>query len=235
MDSFLQLSNWIDPVEVLDVLIRLQSNAAALNERNTLVLRSDLIESGAEAGFSDMVKSYLNSFEVPHSLIILTMAYYDSSDISLQAVSALARLRFDGTVTAYSRTTVPSQMAQDTVLTIEASDLLIDLIKYPCMALLDLVTQSAAFWKQHQEIIEKLTRVEFVPSAPSRLQIAVEKVVASHFGAHTAPEDHGLESPRLNQNYRSLTVSGLPPIPEPFLNEVRRASAAIAKSPPGLP
>ena len=145
MGPFAQLSSWIDPVEVLDVLIRIEADEAALKERNTIFLRSTVLQSGSEAGFRDMVTAYLNSFQVPHPIVAVTMASYDCSDISIRALSAFANLRFDGTVTAYSRTTVPSQMAQDTVLAIEGPDVLLDLIKYPCMALLDMVTDVRGF------------------------------------------------------------------------------------------
>ena len=228
MDPFAQLSSWIDPVEVLDVLIRIESNSAALQKRDTILLQSTVLESGSEAGFKDMVTSYLNSFQVPDSLVTLTMAYYDTSEISLRTISAVASLRFDGTVTAYSKTKVPSEMAQDTVLAIEGSDLLLDLVKYPCMALLDVVSTTAAAWKRQRKTIEAVGRVEFVPSAASRLQIAVETVVASHFGAHIAPEDHGLKIPRTNLGYRSFTISGIPPIPESQLKLARETSVFLA-------
>jgi hypothetical protein len=224
MGTFAQLSSWIDPVEVLDVLIRIEGNGAALRQRHTICLQSNVLQSGSEAGFRDMVTSYLNSFQVPHSIVTLTIASYGCSDISARAVSALADLRFDGTVTAYSKTSVPSQMPQDTVLAIEGPDVLIDLIKNPCMALLDIVTECAAFYRQKRKQIESLPRAEFVPSASSRLQIQIEKVVASHFGLHVAPEDHGLETPRINQGYRSITVSCVPPIPEPLLRVARESS-----------
>src|SRR5438067_2215768 len=89
MDPFAQLSSWIDPVEVLDVLIRIESNSAALQKRDTILLQSTVLESGSEAGFKDMVTSYLNSFQVPDSLVTLTMAYYDTSEISLRTISAI--------------------------------------------------------------------------------------------------------------------------------------------------
>ena len=218
-------------------MIRLESDDAALQERNTILLRSNVLESGSEAGFRDMLTSYLDSFQVPHSIVALTFASYDCSDISVRTVSALATLRFDGTVTAYDRTTVPPQMKQDTVLAIEGPDVLLDLIKYPCMALLDIVSEIAAAWKQQREVIESdhVSHVEFTPSAPSRLQISIEKVVASYFGADTATGDLGLETPRINRGYRSLTVSGVPPIAEALMNMVREQSVLRANPTPRHP
>src|SRR5215467_404104 len=224
---FAQLSSWIDPVEVLHVLIRLEADDATLKDRNTILLRSSLLQNGSEAGLRDMVTSYLNSFQVPYPIIALTKVYFDCSDISLRALSALAALRFDGTVTAYSRATVPAQLQPDTVLAIEGSDVLLDLIKYPCMALLDIVSESVRFYKDQRKVIESCSRVELVPSAPSRLQIEIEKVVAAHFGVHVAPEDHGLETPRLNQGYRSLTISGMPPIRELLLSATKEQSRIL--------
>jgi hypothetical protein len=100
MGTFAQLSSWIDPTELLDVLIRIEADGPALRQRNTICLQSNVLQSGSEAGFRDMVTSYLNSFQVPHSLVTLTIASYDCSDISARALAALADLRFDGTVTA---------------------------------------------------------------------------------------------------------------------------------------
>src|SRR5262249_49217560 len=235
MATFAQLSYWIDPVEVRDVVRRIETDDAALKRRNTICLPSGVLQSGSEAGFKDMVESYLKSFQIPHSAVVLTMHFCGCTDISVRALSAMAGLRFDGTVTSYEKPSVPDHMDKDTILKIEGTDLLLELIRYPCMALLDIVTECAAFYRQKRKLIESLPRAEFVPSAPSRLQILIETVVASHFGLHVAAEEHGLETPRINQGYQSLTVSCIPPIPDLLLTAARTSALlSTASSRPRL-
>ncbi len=225
MNPLAQLSCWIDPVEVVDVLIRIENGETAL-KRHTLCLQSTVLEGGSVAGFADMVTNYLSSFRVPASLITLTTVLHDCSDISSRARSALASLHFDGSIAIHARATVPPELPRDTVLSIECSAVVADLIEYPCRALLDMVDVCVDFWRSKQEVIESVQCVEFVPSGASRLQIAVDQLVASHFGAHVLAEN--FEPPRINQGYRALTVSGRPPIRQSLVDSVRQAADQIA-------
>lgn len=235
MDSLAQLSCWIDPVEVLDALIRVDANEAALGERDTLLLQSKVLDSGSEAGFDRMVAGYLGNFELPYPILILTLAWYHCSAISRRAVAAVAGLRFDGTITSYDRQSVPSHLPPDTVLAIEASNVLIELVKNPCAALLDIVSSNIAFWRQKRDVLKSpyVMGVELTPSAPSPLQIAIESEVASSFGVLTKAAD--LDVHRMNQGFRAITVSGRPPLPDTLVHMLKEHCRAFADPTAELP
>jgi hypothetical protein len=196
--------------------------------RNRLWIAQRRLTSGHQGNFSNLVRKFLRGFRVPPAVIDLSRAVA-KPPLTGEGWQWLQTLSVAGTVTEYSRGAVPPGAPPETILEIEESDAVLDVIHPPVMALLDLVDMLAEQWER---IAALGASVFHQHNMASTFYAYVDEQVASFYLTFTDGSFPGIVAPKFR--YRAVTAVGVDPEDERtwgMFQEVARRQARTTFGP----
>jgi hypothetical protein len=220
-----QLMAWLDPLQVLRCGSRLQSDRDAALSEQVLIIGSGALSDGSEARFDQLVAKFLRGFEFPLEVLRLLASTQDNFPFSNEDLTWLANLELKAAIRVCSRSTPVEKSPVDTILLIRERDAVLDLLRDPILALLDIVTRCAWMWREWKE---RDARVYYEPSVPSPFFSYVERQVAeSYVDLEPAPHLTGMAGPNLR--YRAVTAFGVTSLSAAMFEVVRESARVQAR------
>ena len=167
-----EISSWIDPHVVTNVIQRLNDDREAAFTPSGCVVVSNELRSAEEAGFASLARLYLEHFRFPAGYLDLLA---DSVDASVR--SWFEALRFEGSIVLNPQIENPPQPDVRGLLFVHERDVVADLLIQPLNMLLSIVTTFAYTWRN-----PPLSDVYLLHSSTGPFHTFVERVVAESFG-----------------------------------------------------
>ena len=200
-----QMMTWLDPAQVLRCGARLQSERDAAQSEQVLMIGSGDLSHGSEAHFDQLVTKLLRGFEFPIEVLRLLAATQKDFDITDEDLTWLANLKFNGAIQVVSKTEPPLGCPPHTILLVRERDVVLDLLRDPIIALLEMVRRGALHWR---EVAKLDARVYLESSSPTPLLAYVENKVAQYY-VELEPSQNLTDRRGPSVRYRAITVFGV--------------------------
>lgn len=232
-----EISSWLDPFVLVQSAYRYANDNRSALAKTSLVLRSNVLDSGAEGSLNELVNQYLSGFSIPkETLLLLKAVAANIPDVSWEW---LEQLRFSGKIELDPP--VSYEAPWKPVLLIREADAVIDIVHQPLMMLVKSVSGLAQTWKKMVEIeryyfqktvdddLSKFKPSAFLQhSSNGQLGVYLESQVAKAYGiAHT--EEAGMLNDKYGPyvDYRAVNMC-IPQLPiDPNLVEISKSAARI--------
>jgi|CXWL01.1.fsa_nt_gi hypothetical protein len=211
-----QLSAWLDPVELLEAGLSYESNRKKALIPARLIISSGRLQNGDEGNYARLVQKFISGFRIPQEVIELLRRFEASAELSKETWSWLEDLRCSGTIKVCSRTNIEPDVPPNTILTIQERDAVVDILRSPVRALLDLVDRLAIFWQQYARLE---TSFYHQPNMPTPFYTYVDYQVASAFVKFASPP-HLKDQIGPNFRYRAVTVYGRSTVDDPSYDPI---------------
>lgn len=211
-----QLSAWLDPVELLEAGLRYESDRDKALAPASLIICSGRLQNGKEGNYETLVQKFISGFRMPQAVIELLHRFEASAELSKETWDWLERLRCSGTIKVYSRTNIQPDVPPNTILTLHERDAVVDILRSPVFALLDLVDRLGIGWRQYAELGASLYHQ---PNMPTPFYSYLDYQVASAFVKFVSPL-HLMDKIGPKFRYRAVTVYGRPTLDDPSYDPI---------------
>lgn len=191
-----------------------------------LVVGSGRLANGDEGNYAELVRKFLRGFHVPPAVTELLRRLRGNPGFSEDSWRWLTQLAISVTVQVCSRGNVPEGTPPQTILLVEERDVVVDLIRAPVFALLDLVDQSAFTWRKMAAIS---VAVYHEPNAPMALYSYVDSRVAGAY-LRFVPPLHETGTIARKLRYRAVTICGRAEPDDPVWEMTQSIARDIAAS-----
>jgi hypothetical protein len=221
-----QMMTWLDPAEILRCCVRLQSDRDAALSEQVLMIGSRDLSHGSEAHFDQLVMKLLRGFEFPTEVLRLLAAIQKDFPFTDEDLTWLANLEFNGGIQVASKAQPIAGRPAHTILLVRERDVVLDLLRDPIMALLEMVWRGALHWRKFANLE---ARVYLESSSPTPLFSYIERQVAQYYiDLEPRPHITGMQGP--NVRYRAITAFGVSSSDAKMIEIMREAAAQQARS-----
>jgi hypothetical protein len=221
-----QLAAWIDPYVLMNCARRYEMDHEHALAPETLAIGSGQLNSGEEGNYAELAMKFLRGFRIPPALIDLMRCLPRKGAALEGGWLWLQDLSISAIVQACSRGNVPEGLPPETILLIKERDAVLDLVRAPVVALLDLVGMLAAQWREAGKVRAPIFHE---PNMPSEFYAFVDSQVASAFvGLATQKDFKAVRGPKLR--YRAVTVFGCTDPTDPVWEITQDAARTAAAS-----
>jgi len=204
--SFAQyLSAWLDPYELLNAAERYDRDRDGALAPASLHLSSGRLTFGAEANFAAMVEKYLRGFRLPPPMVDLVRASAGASPASSEAWDWLRDLAASTKLRNHSHGDTPPGIPPTIILQIDDCDVILDIVKQPLMALLELVSVLAITWRENAATGASFYHKQTMPNP---FYAYVDFQVASAYLDLVDTAQFARGAPKMR--YRAVTIVGVP-------------------------
>lgn len=219
-----ELTAWLDPQAIWESIGRYESDREQALAQATLIVGSGRLKDGDDGGYAKLVKKFLRGFRMPLPVVDLIRGLQVEPVFSDESLRWLAELTISSTVQVCSRETVPEGAPPNTVLLIEERDAVVDLLRSPVVALLDLVDRFAVQWRR---VAMLSAPIYHEPNMPSAFYAFVDSQVGQTF-LKFAPPLHttGTRAPKFR--YRAVTACGCQEQTDPMWDLTQRLARLTA-------
>jgi hypothetical protein len=229
-----QMMTWLDPAQVLRCGVRLRSDRdAALSEQMLMIGSGDLTH-GSDARFDQLVVKLLRGFKFPIEVFQLLAATQKDFRFADGDLTWLANLEFNGAIQVVAKAAPLAGCPPHTILLVRERDVVLDLLRDPIMALLEMARRGALHWRK----IAKLgARIYFEASSPTPLLSYVENQVAQYY-VDLEPRPHVADKRGPAVRYRAITIFGVTSSDTKMVELARESAVTQARStwePPSSP
>ncbi len=226
-DEFaLNLSCFLDPLVLVQSVQRYDEERGRAVAPAELILTSGYLKNGVEGNFSELVKQFLRGFKTGNALVSFLKEWNGTLGFSKSSWRWLENLSLAEDLTVYGHGEAPGRFPLNTILVVRERDAVIDLIRDPLLALLDIAGRSAVHWRPWAQLD---ARTYFSSNSPNLFYAYTEYRVASYFLDFVSPSDLNAAS-NLIRRYRAVTVTGSTGQVDRFWEVAREAARVAAAS-----
>lgn len=221
-----QLTSWLDPLALLECVGRYDVDRDRALAPATLIVGSGRLHSGDEGNYAELIRKFLSGFRIPLPVLELLRSLQKPPGSSDDSWRWLADLTISARVRVCSRGKTPAGVPPHTILLLDERDAVVDLLRAPVLALLDLVDQVAFTWR---ELAALSASIYHEPNMPSPFYAYVDsRVAASFLTLVTQPNLTRMRGPKFR--YRAVTVYGRPEPSDPIWQITQEAARGMAAS-----
>src|ERR1700722_4951900 len=171
-----QLATWIDPNVAKECARRYDTDRDVALSPAFLAVGSGCLTSGEEGNYADLVRKFLRGFRLTLDLVEVIRNFAVGPDCSEDSWRWLTKRTVDVNVHVCNRDTVPTGAPWNTILLLKERDAVVDLLRAPVFALLDLVDHAALTWRP---LAEHGISVLYESNVPMQFYAYVDWVVGS--------------------------------------------------------
>jgi hypothetical protein len=221
-----ELASWLDPYMLLQCVKRYEIEREKALARTSLVIGSDELIDGEDAGFPELVAAFLRGFRMPRPIIELLRATQDASQISAETWNWLENVELSSArYKVCSREHVQANLPPHAILLIEERDAIADVIQGPVLALLDIVVMLADHWRKMANLG---ARIYYEHNMPTPFYAYIDLRVAESYLTLEDSTFNGIAGAKLR--YRAVTVYGSPAPESPIWEASRESARFMAAS-----
>lgn len=169
-----------------------------------LIIGSNHLSFGDEGNFAELVEEFLRGFRMPESFVNLLKELYGTQGYSRTSWRWLEELSVTCEIRTFRRGSAPREFPGNTILVIRERDAVLDVIREPILALLDMVGRASVYWKPAATLG---ARIYFSADAPDAFTAYTEYRTASYFIDFIPAPDEAAQF-NIKMRYRAITTTG---------------------------
>jgi hypothetical protein len=220
------LSSFLSPVAAMESVRRYSDERKKATTETDLIITSGHLSFGNEGNYAELVKEFLRGFRMPSSFVAFLKEFYGTQGYSRSTWRWIEELSLACNVRTYRHGAAPSNCPRNTILLVQERDAVLEMIRDPLLALLDMVDRASMYWRQAAMLG---ARMYFVPNAPDAFFAYTEYRTASYF-IDFVPAPDELAQINVKTRYRAITTTGSLCGREAILGPAREAARAVAAS-----
>lgn len=198
------LASFLDPTTVMDSVRRYSEERKAATSDGSLIIASSHLSFGEEGNFAELVHEFLRAFVMPEPFVSLLKELYGTRGYSRTTWRWIEELTFSFDVRSYRHGAAPPGCPRNTILLIHERDAVLDIVRNPILALLDMVGRAAVYWRQAAALG---ACSYFKADSPDAFSAYTEYRTASSL-VDFVPHPDELARYNLKMRYRAITTTG---------------------------